>query len=163
MKLNLNKIKTSHLWILVAILSIGLVPLMLMTVFAGGFGLAIFLNTPLLFVLLMGLYLNGAYLYIWKSPGNEMRRILVAIILLFLMMLFFTIDEFVHPELTGPMMWAIVDRPIDYPSMWFDNWRLWWICMLAEGALLYSSLILYIVVVIRCLYLRCKRHLTLSD
>ena len=93
----------------------------------------------------MGLYLNGAYLYIWKAYGNEMRRILVAIILLFLMMLFFTIDEFVRPELTGPMMW-------------FDNWRLWWICMLPEGALLYSSLILYIVVVIRCLYLRCKRH-----
>ena len=147
-----------------AILSVGLVPLMLVIVFTGGFGLTFFLNTPHLVILLMGLYLYGTYLYIWKNPDDKMmRRMLFAVILLLLMMLLFTIDEFVRPQLPGPMMWAIVDRPIDYPSMWFDNWRLWWICMLAESALLYSSLILYIVMVIRCLYLRLKQHKTLSD
>ena len=83
---------------------------------------------------------------------------IVSILLLVLFMLFFIVDEYVDPQLRGPMMWAIVDRPIDYPSMWFNNWRLWWICTLAEGALLYSSLILYVVVVVRWIYLRWKEQ-----
>ena len=82
---------------------------------------------------------------------------IVAVLLLVFLMLFFVIDEYIHPELRGPMMWAIVDRPIDYPSMWFNNWRLWWVCMLAEGSLMYSSLMLYIVVVARWVYLRWKK------
>ena len=157
MKCNSNTIQKIHLWVFRVILSIGLVPFILMTVFTGGFGLVIFINTPLLLILLTGLYLKGAYCYIWKTPGNEIRRMIVAVLLLVFLMLFFVIDEYIHPELRGPMMWAIVDRPIDYPSMWFDNWRLWWVSMLAEGALMYSSLILYIVVIVRWVYLRCKK------
>ena len=157
MEYNSNTIQKIHLWVSRVILSIGLVPFILMTVFAGGLGLVIFMNTPLLLILLMGLYLKGAYRYIWKTPGNEIRRMIVAVLLLVFLMLFFVIDEYIHPELRGPMMWAIVDRPIDYPSMWFDNWRLWWVSMLAEGALMYSSLILYIVVISRWVYLRCKK------
>ena len=157
MEYNLNAIQKSHLWVSWIILSIGLVPFIFMTVFAGGFGLAIFMHTPMLLILFLGLYLKGAYRYIWIVPGNERMRTLVAVLLLGVLMMYFTIDEFVHQELSGPMMWAIVDRPIDYPSMWFNNWRLWWVSMLAEGALLYSSLILYIVVVARWIYLRCKK------
>ena len=157
MEYNLNAIQKSHLWVSRIILSIGLVPFLFMTVFAGGFGLAIFMNTPMLLILLLGLYLKGAYRYIWKVQGNERMRALVAALLLVVLMIFFTIDEYIHQELSGPMMWAIVDRPIDYPSMWFNNWRLWWVCMLAEGAFMYSSLILYIVVVARWIYLRCKK------
>lgn len=157
MECNSNTIQKIHLWVSRVILSIGLVPFILMTVFTGGFGLVIFMNTPLLLILLTGLYLKGAYRYIWKTPGNEIRRMIVAVLLLVFLMLFFVIDEYIHPELRGPMMWAIVDRPIDYPSMWFDNWRLWWVSMLAEGALMYSSLILYIVVIARWVYLRCKK------
>ena len=157
MECNSNTIQKIHLWVSRVILSIGLVPFILMTIFTGGFGLVIFINTPLLLILLTGLYLKGAYRYIWKTPGNEIRRMIVAVLLLVFLMLFFVIDEYIHPELRGPMMWAIVDRPIDYPSMWFDNWRLWWVCMLAEGSLMYSSLILYIVVIARWVYLRCKK------
>ena len=157
MEYNLNAIQKSHLWVSRIILSIGLVPFIFMTVFAGGFGLAIFMNTPMMLILLIGLYLKGAYRYIWKVPGNERMRALVAALLLVVLMIFFTIDEYIHQELSGPMMWAIVDRPIDYPSMWFNNWRLWWVCMLAEGPLMYSSMILYIVVVARWIYLRCKK------
>lgn len=157
MECNSNIIQKIHLWVSRVILSIGLVPFILMTVFTGGFGLVIFMNTPLLLILLTGLYLKGAYRYIWKTPGNEIRRMIVAVLLLVFLMLFFVIDEYIHPELRGPMMWAIVDRPIDYPSMWFNNWRLWWVCMLAEGSLMYSSLILYIVVIARWVYLRCKK------
>ena len=157
MEYNLNAIQKTHLWVSRIILSIGLVPFIFMTVFTGGFGLAIFMNTPMMLFLLIGLYLKGAYRYIWKVPGNERMRALVAALLLVVLMIFFTIDEYIHQELSGPMMWAIVDRPIDYPSMWFNNWRLWWVCMLAEGALMYSSLILYIVVVARWIYLRCKK------
>ena len=87
---------------------------------------------------------------------------LVAIFLLVFLMLFFIIDEYIHPQLSGPMMWAIVDRPIDYPSMWFDNWRLWWICMLAEGALLYSVIILYFVLIARWLYVQLKKRRALK-
>lgn len=157
MKYNLNAIQKSHLWVSRIILSIGLVPFIFMTGFAGGFGLAIFMHTPMLLILFLGLYLKGAYRYIWKVPGNERMRALVAVLLLGVLMMYFTIDEFVHQELSGPMMWAIVDRPIDYPSMWFNNWRLWWVSMLAEGALLYSSLILYIVVIARWVYLCWKK------
>lgn len=157
MEYNLNAIQKSHLWVSRIILSIGLVPFLFMTVFAGGFGLAIFMNTPMMLFLLIGLYLKGAYRYIWKVPGNEKKRALVAVLLLVILMINFTIDEYIHQELSGPMMWAIVDRPIDYPSMWFNNWRLWWVCMLAEGSLMYSSMILYIVVVARWIYLRCKK------
>ena len=157
MGINLSIIQKSHLWISRVILSIGLVPFLLMAGLGGGFGIGVFMNTPLLAILLLGLYLKGAYRYIWKEPGNERKRLFVAILLLALLMLYFIIDEFVHPQLTGPMMWAIVDRPIDYPSMWLDNWRLWWICMLAEGALLYSSLILYVVVLVRWIYCSCKK------
>ena len=158
MEYNLNAIQKSHLWVSRIILSIGLVPFLFMTVFTGGFGLVIFMNTPMFFILLTGLYLKGTYRYIWKVPGNEIKRIIVSILLLVLFMLFFIVDEYVDPQLRGPMMWAIVDRPIDYPSMWFNNWRLWWICTLAEGALLYSSLILYVVVVVRWIYLRWKEQ-----
>ena len=157
MEYNLNAIQKTHLWVSRIILSIGLVPFIFMTVFAGGFGLAIFMNTPMMLFLLIGLYLKGAYRYIWKVPGNERMRALVAALLLVVLMIFFTIDEYIHQELSDPMMWAIVDRPIDYPSMWFNNWRLWWVCMLAEGALMYSSLILYIVVIARWVYLLCKK------
>lgn len=157
MEYNLNAIRKSHLWVSRVILLIGLVPFLIMTAFTGGLGLTIFMHTPLLVIMLMGLYLRGAYRYIWKVSGNEKGRTLVAVLLLVLLMLFITIDEFVHPQLTGPMMWAIVDRPIDYPSMWFDNWRFWWICMLAEAAFLYSSLILYIVVFVRWIYIRWKK------
>jgi hypothetical protein len=157
MELNLNTIQKIHLRVSRVILSIGLVPFLFMTVFAGGLGLVIFMNTPMMLILLIGLYLKGAYRYIWKVPGNEIKRTLVAVLLLVVLMMFFTIDEYIHQELSGPMMWAIVDRPIDYPSMWFNNWRLWWVCMLAEGSLMYSSMILYIVVVARWIYLRCKK------
>ena len=157
MELNLNTIRKIHLWVSRVILSIGLVPFLFMTVFVGGLGLVIFMNTPMMLILLIGLYLKGAYRYIWKVPGNERMRALVAALLLVVLMIFFTIDEYIHQELSGPMMWAIVDRPIDYPSMWFNNWRLWWVCMLGEGSLMYSSMILYIVVVARWVYLRCKR------
>lgn len=157
MEYNLNAIRKSHLWISRVILSIGLVPFLLILVFTGGFGLGIFMNTPMMLILLIGLYLKGAYRYVWKVPGNEKIRALVAVVLLVVLMIYFTIDEYIHQELSGPMMWAIVDRPIDYPSMWFDNWRLWWVCMLAEGAFMYSSLILYIVVIVRWAYLRCKK------
>ena len=158
MEYNLNAIQKIHLWVSRVILSIGLVPFLFMTVFAGGFGLVIFMNTPMMLILLIGLYLKGAYRYIWKVPGNEIKRTLVAVLLLVVLMMFFTIDEYIHQELSGPMMWAIVDRPIDYPSMWFNNWRLWWICILAEGALMYSSLMLYIVVIARWVYLRWKKN-----
>ena len=157
MELNLNTIQKIHLWVSRVILSIGLVPFLFMTVFAGGLGLVIFMNTPMMLILLIGLYLKGAYRYIWKVPRNERIRALVAALLLVVLMIFFTIDEYIHQELSGPMMWAIVDRPIDYPSMWFNNWRLWWVCMLAEGSLMYSSLMLYIVVVARWVYLRWKK------
>lgn len=157
MELNLNTIQKIHLWVSRVILSIGLVPFLFMTVFAGGFGLVIFMNTPMMLILLIGLYLKGAYRYIWKVPDNEKKRALVAVLLLVILMINFTIDEYIHQELSGPMMWAIVDRPIDYPSMWFNKWRLWWVCMLAEGSLMYSSMILYIVVVARWIYLRCKK------
>ena len=153
---NLSIIQKGHLWVSRVILSIGLVPFLFMTAFAGGLGLVIFMNTPMMLILLIGLYLKGAYRYIWKVPGNERMRALVAALLLVVLMIFFTIDEYIHQELSGPMMWAIVDRPIDYPSMWFNNWRLWWVCMLAEGSLMYSSLILYIVVIARWVDLRWK-------
>jgi hypothetical protein len=157
MECNLKVIQKSHLWVSRVILSIGLVPFVLVTLLTGGFGLTILINTPMLLILLMGLYLKGAYRFIWKLPGNETKRIIVTALLLVFLMLFFIIDEYVDPQLRGPMMWAIVDRPIDYPSMWFDNWRLWWICMLAEGALLYSVIILYIVLVSRWIYYQMKK------
>mgnify|MGYP003430195231 FL=1 len=157
MELNLNTIQKIHLWVSRVILSIGLVPFLFMTVFAGGLGLVIFMNTPMMLILLIGLYLKGACRYIWEVPGNERMRAFVAALLLVVLMIFFTIDEYIHQELSGPMMWAIVDRPIDYPSMWFNNWRLWWVCMLAEGSLMYSSLILYIVIFARWIYLRWKK------
>lgn len=157
MELNLDIIRKTHLWVSRVIVSMGLVPFVFMTVFNGGFGLVIFMNTPMLAILLLGLYLRGSYRYIWKVPGNERKRALVAVLLLVILMMYFTIDEYIHQELSGPMMWAIVDRPIDYPSMWFNNWRLWWVCMLAEGSLMYSSLMLYIVVVARWVYLRWKK------
>ena len=154
---NLSIIQKGHLWVSRVILSIGLVPFLFMTVFAGGLGMVIFMNTPMMLILLIGLYLKGAYRYIWKVPGNERMRALVAALLLVVLMISFTIDEYIHQELSGPMMWTIVDRPIDYPSMWFNNWRLWWVYMLAEGSLMYSSLMLYIVVVARWVYLRWKK------
>ena len=157
MELNLNTIQKIHLWVSRVILSIGLVPFLIMTVLTGGLGLVIFMNTPMMLILLIGLYLKGAYRYIWKVPGNERMRALVAALLLVVLMIFYTIDEYIHQELSGPMMWAIVDRPIDYPLMWFNNWRLWWGCMLAEGSLMYSSMILYIVVIARWVYLRWKK------
>lgn len=157
MEYNLNVIQKGHLWVSRIILSIALVPFLFMIVFTGGLGLVIFMNTPMMLILLIGLYLRGAYRYVWKVPGNERMRALVAVLLLVVLMMYFTIDEFVHQELSGPMMWAIVDRPIDYPSMWFNNWRLWWVCMLAEGALMYSLMILYIVVITRWIYLRWKK------
>ena len=160
MELNLNIIQKIHLWVSRAILSIGLVPLLLMTVFTGGFGLVIFMNMPMMLILLIGLYLKGAYRYIWKVPGYEKRRALVAVLLMVVLMMYCTIDEYMHQELSGPMMWAIVDRPIDYPAMWLNNWRLWWVCMLAEGSLMYSSLILYIVIFARWIYLRLKKPKT---
>ena len=157
MELNLDIIRKTHLWVSRVILSMGLVPFFFMTVFTGGFGLVIFMNTPMLAILLLGLYLRGSYRYIWKVPGNERKRALVAVLLLVILMMYFTIDEYIHQELSGPMMWAIVDRPIDYPAMWLNNWRLWWISMLAEAALLYSTVIIYIAVMARWIYLRCRK------
>lgn len=157
MEYNINVIQKGHLWVSRIILSIGMVPFLFMIVFTGGLGLVIFMNTPMMLILLIGLYLRGAYRYVWKVRDNERMRALVAVLLLVVLMMYFTIDEFVHQELSGPMMWAIVDRPIDYPSMWFNNWRLWWVCMLAEGSLMYSSIILYIVVIARWIYLRWKK------
>ena len=162
MEHDLNTIQKCHLWVSRIILLIGLVPFLFMVAFTGGFGLVIFMNTPLQVILLFGLYLKGAYNYIWKVSGNEIKRMLITIFLLVSLMLFFIIDEYIHPQLSGPMMWAIVDRPIDYPSMWFDNWRLWWICMLAEGALLYSVIILYFVFIARWLNVQLKKRRALK-
>jgi hypothetical protein len=61
MEYNLNAIQKSHLWVSRIILSIGLVPF-------------IFMNTPMMLILLIGLYLKGAYRYIWKVPGNEKKE-----------------------------------------------------------------------------------------
>lgn len=30
-------------------------------------------------------------------------------------------------DLSGPEMWMICDSPINWPKMWHNNWRLWWI------------------------------------
>ena len=138
----LMHIKTTHIWSCRILIVLGTI----------GWALTFFLDTPGLLMLLTGIYCKGAYRYIWSEKGLDIPRGIIVITLLSLFLGYFVIVEILNPSLTGPMMWSIMDRPIDFPSMWFGCWRLWWIGMLLEPALFLSIIILYVIILIRWIY-----------
>ena len=106
-------------------------------------------GTPYFLIALIGLYAYTAYRYIWGTNDHKVRRFLISAAIFTTMLAFNVLDEYLNPTLPGPFMWAITDRPIDYPSTWGDNWRFWWIGVMLHSSLIYSTIITFILILVR--------------
>lgn len=138
------------LWIVVLIL---IVPLVL---FPLGIMLLFSIGTPIFLIALSGLYVYISYRYICGLNHHKVRRFLISAAIFIVILAFNVADEYLNPSLPGPFMWAITDRPIDYPSTWGDNWRLWWIGVMLNSSLIYSTIITFILILVRKIVLFSK-------
>ena len=107
------------------------------------------IGTPVFLVILCGIYVYCAYRYIWGLDHHKVRRFIISVAIFVSLLAFNVIDEYLNPSLPGPFMWAITDTPFDYPSTWGDNWRLWWIGVMLNSSLLFSTGITVVLILAR--------------
>ena len=157
-----NRIKNLPKWVqilLVIILIMFLTPVFYLSVII----ILMSFGTPVVLALLLGLYLRCTYRYIWGVTGHEGRRFIISAVMFIIILALCVIEEILYPSLPGPFMWAITDRPIDYPSTWADNWRLWWIGVMLQSSLFFSIAITYVLRFARRLGLNQRRKSAISE
>lgn len=55
-------------------------------------------------------------------------------------------------DLSGPEMWMICDSPINWPNMWHNNWRLWWIGQVGLMTAWRAGMIVAVMLIVIKLY-----------
>ncbi len=139
MDMNADLIKPVYCWLYKVLLIIGIGAIVLST-----FGLMPFFGSPLYLILILGIYLKGSYRFIWGGDSYRTQKLIICACIPVLLMTAFVIEECLNPYMAGPILWMICDTPIDYPSMWLDCWRFWWIGSSFKSAMNLSVVIIYL-------------------
>ena len=64
-------------------------------------------------------------------------------------------------DLYGPNLWMTCDRPIDWPAMWHDNWRLWWLGQVGLMTTWRAGMIIAAMMIIIKLYRLSQKYMKL--
>ena len=64
-------------------------------------------------------------------------------------------------DLYGPNLWMTCDRPIDWPAMWHDNWRLWWLGQVGLMTTWRAGMIVAAMMIIIKLYRLSQKYMRL--
>lgn len=67
-----------------------------------------------------------------------------------------------YNDIVGPMIFLIMDRPIDTPSQWYNCYRFFWTGVYLDGVIWYSSIISTIIIFIYIMYYRYKDKISFN-
>ena len=63
--------------------------------------------------------------------------------------------------LYGPNLWMKCDRLIDWPAMWYNNWRLWWLGQVGLMTTWRAGMIIAAMMIIIKLYRLSQKYIRL--
>jgi hypothetical protein len=64
-------------------------------------------------------------------------------------------------DLSGPERWLTHDSPINWPKMWHNNWRLWWIGQVGQMSAWRTGMIVAAMLIIIKLYRLSQKYIRL--
>lgn len=62
-------------------------------------------------------------------------------------------------DLSGPDQWLTADSPINWPKMWHNNWRLWWIGQVGQMTAWRAGMIVAIMLIMIRLYRFIRKYI----
>ena len=104
-----------------------------------------------LFVTLFGLVPIMAVLAMLKGKPRKMWLVVAMIFLV--SAVYYLFDN----DIAGPMQFRMVDRPIDTPSQWGNNWRLYWLGVYVSTVAWIDVIISIVVLFLYHLYIVRKK------
>ena len=109
-----------------------------------------------LFVALFGLVPIMAVLAMLKGKPRKMWLVVAMIVLV--SAVYYLFDN----DIAGPMQFRMSDRPIDTPSQWGNNWRLYWLGVYASTVAWIGGVISIVVLFLYRLYLSFSLYINMG-